>query len=797
MSGHPPAGPAAVNPFAPTAVAAISRGTQRPVTVRTAAVRRATGVLDTYLAACAAAGDGVGPDGVPDDPSAVPPPVPGNVVAVVGDYGTGKTHLADLLMVRLREAAPDNGHTVYVEASRSASFLSLYREFMGVLRRDHDLPARVREYYTDVVADWLVQTNVFPPEIAAGLRGGETTTRHLADTFGLTEASHVQELQRRLRAVTRSPDIALALSLLAREGFEADVLDWLGGACPAASLTGRGIAGAIDTDSAALEAMGVFALLYGHRNHRFMLVVDEIEKLLLDAARAPEGLAGFKKLLEVFAAAGGFLVIVGLPDVVTMLGPSTLDRVGCVVTMPPLDSVDVRELVLESNASVGRGRTLDPFTPEALQYLVQLAGGSPRRVVRLLHRCHADAVQAGGPMTPDRVREAAPGLSFFTRDHVVAAVRHLAGREGLRVEADRRLSAGEQTLVDLWVPAGRGGTGGVGFMVTDSVLTPTEARRLADAGRAVRRAAPGAEVRLLVAGWVSPDLDATLTEAFGAAPVVYRPDRAFDDALLPSLRGARGARRGVTADDGRADDGGGADVLALTEQVEQVRRQQDAAREVLERLAEAVDRAGSDAALRAEALEARVTGLRTALGAAGVVPPEVLLPAGLQQVFDEVDEAAAQVFRLPQVFDVAFEPGPAATGRRSGRSRHVVERGRDVLAAAHALEGLGVLQTALTLATSLQQAVTSWWARHGADGAATTAAQDSLRALCLTYDELFGQLERRFTGWDELDSWWVSATGDARRAALGSSSTVRRTHDLREQLHGLGASVLHAGRRLA
>lgn len=783
MRGIPgTANSATTNPYAPTAVATLTEEGQAPVTVPTAAVRRATAYLDTYLdtytglAPDSAAAEPPAPDGAAALPS------PGNVVAIVGDYGTGKTHLANHLMVHLRERTPDDSHAIYLEASRTGSFLSLYQEFMRVLQEHHDLIARVREYYTDVVADWLRTSTLFPPEIVEGLRAGETTTRHIAQTFGLTEASHLQELQRRLRHVTRNEQIGKVLALLAREGFEDDVRRWLLGDPPAASLQERGITDRIDSDAAALEAMGVFALLYGHRNHRFLLVIDEIEKLLLH--ESPEGLASFKKLLEVFAAARGFLVIVGLPDVVQVIGAAALERIGNVVSMPALDTKDVEQLVLDSHERTLGRRTLQPFTEDGLRYLTQLAGGAPRPVIRLLHRCFADAAASGRAVTPDLIREAVPGSAFFTRDHVIAAVRHVATSEGLRPEVSRRLSREDPTLVDVWVPSVHDPEVGVAFTVTDSVLTPGDADRVTAAARAIRRTRPDAVTRLLVAGWVSPDLDDQLADAFGASPVVYQPDASFDQAVVSVIRP-------LTV---RTEPGPGQDDVTVMDQLEALRWQQDSTRTLVEQLVSAVDRLRSSSEHRGDSLQERLTDLRDDLAAAEILPSTTSLTPEVQAHFDEAQGALREIFRLRQVLAAAFEVTSHGSALLTPAASTLVEQSRAILGGASTAETIGVLASVEALVDSFRDAVVSWSERFG-DAAAPPPradALDALRSICSTYDDLFEPLERRLSGWERLLEWWEAPTGRVLRGATGDRPALQRGQQLRALLTELGVAVRRA-----
>ncbi|MFD0427245.1 hypothetical protein ACFQ60_01125 [Streptomyces zhihengii] len=109
--------------------------------------------------------------------------------------------------------------------------------------------------------------------------------------LGLSESAFLQSLQARLGHITEHSDFGTALALFLRPEFEAAVWEWLAGHPADPVLKERGVVRTIDTDISALEAIGVFAFLYGRQGHRFVLAVDEFEKVLSRgrAARSTKG----------------------------------------------------------------------------------------------------------------------------------------------------------------------------------------------------------------------------------------------------------------------------------------------------------------------------------------------------------------------------------------------------------------------------------------------------------------------------------------------------------------------------
>ncbi|GAB3932815.1 hypothetical protein GCM10027614_02680 [Micromonospora vulcania] len=199
-------------------------------TVVTAAIRDATDHLDDYLRT----GDGA-------------------VVAVVGDYGTGKTHLAVELLAHARRVTGAAGRATYLDAPGD-TFLSLHRRFLTQLSRE-------------AVRDLLVRYRTAPEAPASA----DSTDRL------------VLRLREELSEVTTDPAFGTALALLLDPATEAAAWDWLSGNPPGPTLIAAGVAPSADVEATAVEAMGVLALLYGRRHERFVLVLDELDKILTAA----------------------------------------------------------------------------------------------------------------------------------------------------------------------------------------------------------------------------------------------------------------------------------------------------------------------------------------------------------------------------------------------------------------------------------------------------------------------------------------------------------------------------------
>jgi hypothetical protein len=212
-----------VNPFSPTAVARVTEGDTLATTVVTVAIRDALAHLDNYLRT----GNG-------------------GTVAVVGDYGTGKTHLAAELMAHARRRTA-TGQALYLDAPAD-TFLSLSRRFLGRLSRE-TVRALVDGYRAE----------------SAGMAPTTDGERRSPDTRLLAE-----RLQAELAEVTTDASFGTVLAMLIDPATEATAWDWLMGYPPGPTLTGAGVTARADVESSAVETMGVLALLSARRHERFV-----------------------------------------------------------------------------------------------------------------------------------------------------------------------------------------------------------------------------------------------------------------------------------------------------------------------------------------------------------------------------------------------------------------------------------------------------------------------------------------------------------------------------------------------
>jgi Cdc6-like AAA superfamily ATPase len=766
-----------VNPFSLTAVAHVADVPSDVVTVETTAIRTSVGYLDNYLSSLRAR------EGAPDDVPA------SDAVAVLGEHGTGKTHLALHLLRHAQHLAGDASQAIYLD-SPGDSFFALYRRFLEKVERN-DLRERVRDYYADVVADVLERSEL-TASFAPQLRSGELDPAKIVKNLNLMDSALERALRDRLRVVTRNEAFGTALTLLLRPGFESAVWEWLSGYEPDQILRERGIVTQTSDDASAIEAMGVFVLLYSRRHRPFVLIIDEVDRVLAFGGPEPRRTTTYlKRLLEVMAAAGAFTVLVGLPDFHRALPPDVRQRLAHVVPMSAMSGREVRQFIEESQRRTFGEPRLSPFTAATADYLARLADGAVRRIVRLCYDLYRQASDQQTLVNDAMIREVArQRFDAPSLDAVREALRRALDNMGLRYQRDHVLGPAGEARADYWVNAIEGDVG-CAILLSESVLKPEEVEDIRRRVSAIRAAAPDSEALLVLFGYAPADLADELSVVFGAEPILY-DSRDFEGNLTAALRQKVGALDRLAGDDHLA---------VVRERVERMSRQQTNTQSFIEQLVAHLDDLRSDSERQfttiqreIRALGGELAGVATQAGQAGQsdaarredrgVPADGPLPANVDRLFDHALGLIKDVEVIDGMVREAFE----AEGGESARSaRSAVRAG---LRRPESVNAIGVALLLRRLVHGFRGGLRDWYRSAGQpSGPLAAESEERLLALCRTYEAIYEYLPLvRLDALNELTGRFAEAD------VVDQLARARRRTELRSTFDGLAARVRAAVR---
>lgn len=518
-----------VNPFPPGAVARLSAMQGELLTIQTRAVRQTRDFLADYLDR----------RGSTHELQAAQ----GNVIAIVGEYGTGKTHLVLEILKRILDLGDPSIHAFYLDAPAD-TFTSLYRERLIPQLSRRELRDRVVDYMSDVVAEVLANSDL-TQGAAKKLRKRSVDPMSVVHNFGLMEAELMQELRTRLKRVTEQSDFAAAFALLLRPEFEAAVWEWVSGSPPDASLRDRGITRVLDRDADVLEAIGVLAFLYGHQAHRFVLVIDEMEKLLSPTAQSSaeaSTILAFKKLLEVVHRTRSLIVLSGLPEFLDALPQDAVQRIPVIVRPGALTVDEIESYIREVHRRFADEDKLDPFTRDTISYLAEISGGNARQVLRLCYHLHQRALETGSDVTRAIVREVArEQFEVRVAADVEAEVARVLDVNGWRFQPKWETDGQPRAMADFWIPVGTDGLGCY-ILVSRSLLTEHDVDAvLARAGALSNNVSPGSEDAaggiLVVNGYVADNLYSTAARGFER--MIFYTSRSFEGELRDAVGGVR------------------------------------------------------------------------------------------------------------------------------------------------------------------------------------------------------------------------------------------------------------------
>ncbi|MER6791082.1 ATP-binding protein [Amycolatopsis mediterranei] len=733
--------PSLDNPYSPMAVAQVTEfytsDSEYP-TIATDAVRKAL----AHLSACLSTGSVSSRDGK------------GTALAVIGDYGTGKSHLALRLVQEAGVLLGDHHQAMYLEATAS-TFVDLYRRFAQRLDRDF-VRTRVSDFYIDVVTSSLQDTGL-SGTVLEWLQNRELNPQQVVERLGLMESSLLRRVHEDLAKVTRDEAFGTALTLLLRSGFEDAVWDWFSGAAPAEVLRERGIVAAIDTEATALAAMGVFALLFGSHHGRFVLVLDEMDKIFTARRREDQNVqAAFQNLLEIFSRAGACLVLVGLPDFLRVLHARVRERIPHTVELHPLEADEVRQFI-----ELAQNGRLAPFTAQSPRSVRDLSGGKARDVIRLLRAAYAlwaDAARMSGvrtaPVSETMIRDAAHH-QFGSRpgDDVEATVIGVLKAHGWQFRLRHRLGPPGSDPVDFWVTF-PGRAGGCAILVTRSILddgdVKTLNRKLADLDDL-----DDPVEALVVINGVLNDAVADRVRTALTGELLRSGDPTFPHRLSTLLEIVNDRLEALTGDSSSA----------LEIRFTQLSRQQANLHGLLEQLSEQLD----DAAAASTRGFATVLQDLTALGQTG---PDAAprLPDHVGEIFTDATGTLEALLQLDPILTGAF----GATGRQSIDDFRALTRAGEFFPAA------GTALVLRRIIDGFRSAIETWYGRVETDppaspDRASAESRAQLDRLCRAYDEVCNQVPAFRLG--PLTS--VAVRG---RAAGSRESSLNYVQDVVENL---------------
>ncbi|MEV0898123.1 hypothetical protein [Actinoplanes sp. NPDC049802] len=705
------------NPFSPTAIARVSEAAADFFTVGTTATQAALSLLTNLLDRDAGA-----PGHEPDEPF---------LVALLGDHGTGKTHLCIELMRHGRRHSPGRVHTFYLDAP-AATFLALQRELAEKISRD-DLVSAIR---------------------------------HLPDPSPRALAEHG----------IRHHGLAVCLSLLSGGELADDAWSWIRGRLPSAALAARGVSAGLLDEHDGIQVIADLVTALGLDGSRVLLVVDEVEKILSASNRSnAEAGAAFGVFLEAMRRTPVIPVLSGVPDWLQVLQEDTRQQVRRgIVTMSLMTVGNTVDFIRAAQDRAFGTPMLAPFSEKTAEYVAQFCDGVPRRIARMCYQLYRKSTEDGVPVSFSMVRDVHAYFDVIGIQDVAAAIRQILERDGLRFSRHHLPGPCTAVAVDFWLPVGDERSG-VCILLSDSVLKSEDADRLILRADAVRSEAGPVEIQLVVAGQLPPELARTLALGFGTDPLVHDPLHFADDLSTTVQDLVRRLETAVGIDP----------LTSVSNQLQRMRRRNQHGDRAIEQLADQLDEIRLNVDRRFASLHRAV--IETAGDrrprAAVVEPPAATarpeLPERVGSLFDSALETLDGVRRVRTVFRDTFRLVEQDVSRGDATRLSV----RSMVRSPEVLPALGVTTLLRAMVETFRGEVATWMSDHR-----TSAGPDelaSLNAICRTYESEFEEVPLfRLDGLGEL-----AARSSGHVDTIGQLAWSRQRVIIRETLERLAERV--------
>jgi len=543
-----------LNPFPATAVARLAKGAKELLTIETEAFIQLKTQINDYLIR-------------KDDY--------GKTICIVGEYGTGKTHLALEVLSIIEESGDKTLHPFYLDAP-SDNFLELYRKrFLPKLNRT-EVMTRLDECYADVVAAELENDEIYF-EISSKLKRREISAFDVVRKLGLMESKIQRQFEERLKHITEDPCFSMAFTLFHESEFEPFIWDWFNGKPPDKVLKERGITKTIDTDALALETIGVLAFLFGQQGHRFILMIDELEKVFSSTGKhfpSKATMLAFKKLFEAIGKTKALLVLSGLPDFYEALPLDAQQRISALIQPSSLTAENVVAYIRRANKKVINKDLLKPFSTDIAKYISTITGGNARKVVRICYHAFQNALIENKQVTRQIVEEVAQEqFGGQSKEDVYSEILQVIERRGWLFENEKVFEDGkEQQKANLFLPIGEDGDGITITIVQDVFSKEDCAQIIQNTTLLKKESEEGIRVAsvLVVGGYLADNLLDELDESFNRV-VVYRL-RHFRNELDSALTGHR-----IKIEERSKE----SDIAVIKEKLEQLDRQYRSLRDII------------------------------------------------------------------------------------------------------------------------------------------------------------------------------------------------------------------------
>jgi len=456
--------------------------------------------------------------------------VSGDVIAIRGPHGTGKTRLiAEMMSLLASDTGPAATLVLYAKCDLDGPAALLHR-LLGQLGFE--------DFRKTLHSAQIALTSQAAPSSISGQIASRSSPLELEPVY----TSYVvgrdvidAKLRERSPSTSRGDEFRTAISSSQEPALTPIVHRWLiGGSLDKESLQNIGVNAVLASAEALLSSICLVLSLRVQARLPTFVFIDQIEHFAADEI----GLHVIRTLVEWIPRHGGLLVLAGNEVVYGGLARDLIARFEGLIDLRRFTESEARELIRRYLEATREFRIDEMFDDEAINAISQVTSGNPRRILQLCHRCFEIATQRTLKIDRARVEEAAlpAGVSVHA---IVEHLRSVVYRAGFQLG-----EVGSWQLGSCDCPITDGAGVEIAWVfIRASEFYLDETRTMLDAIRDARRLAVGCPLLFVTAGYVSPEIK-RLMQAESIDYVEYDP---WDlERVVKSIALDRRARRVAT-----------------------------------------------------------------------------------------------------------------------------------------------------------------------------------------------------------------------------------------------------------
>ena len=416
------------NPFPVTAVASFRNDMQNDMIVETKAIKRMKELTDKWIS---------------DENEGI-------TIAVQGEYGTGKTQLAIELQRYIKRYDNKKYHFICLE-SPSVSFLEMYKNrFLNEVTKE-EIIERLEEYYCEIIINDMKDDEIYKKFLQ---EYKNIKSLELIERFGLAKSKYDFIFENQMKEVTKDVKFVPALLLLSELRFEKEVWNWFNGSEPTEAMKERGVKFTIDNDIYALDAISVFAFLFGQQGHTFVLFIDEMEKIVSNTETQKEAFNALKKLIETVKATKSMLILCGLPDYYAALPKDTQQRIAHQIKTDEITLLEIEEYICNANEKVNNIKEYIPFSEKILEDIMEISNKNIRMIIRLLYHSSIWYIENNSEIDEKALYEIlTSAYGSFNLNNLKKGLIQIFISKGWLYEERKSINNNEKRRIDFWLPS--------------------------------------------------------------------------------------------------------------------------------------------------------------------------------------------------------------------------------------------------------------------------------------------------------------------------------------------------------